>query len=306
MNIYRLKISGVPFNDNTGYTDSQLNWRMPYIAADSNPDSANYDLITPQSTTQEIEDSIAIWEKYYHRCGKDYMFMTKQLRALRDVPTVGGFANFNDDTKKILLKHFSGGPGQDYINALYTEEEHDKNYSMFQKNLNKSFISRDDGVFHKVRKKVYKGQMPLDDASQMAIGIKDIRDEYLRDYIMGVSHGDTVDGVLNWIENSSSFQFENVSAVDQGDKKFTVSNFNIIKIKRYIGAYIKVIGSTGNDGYYKIADFGKSGSSSWIEVEEAIPSAVADGQMAVAGLKAMKSGDDALKNETLDIYQNGK
>lgn len=70
-----------------------------------------------------------------------------------------------------------------------------------------------------------------------------------------------------------------ITGVDQGAKKFIVGNESPSDVlaELRVGRVLTIEGSTGNDGSYRVADFATVGADTEITVQEAIPSATADG-----------------------------
>jgi len=79
-------------------------------------------------------------------------------------------------------------------------------------------------------------------------------------------------------------QKRTITAVSQANDTFKVAGDHTSEYAA--GKRIRVTGSTGNDGTYKIAKEGSSldGSDTLIPVDEDIPSAVADGQLHLGSL----------------------
>jgi hypothetical protein len=264
------------------------------------PGENNY---TPSSTIPETEQSILSWCEW-GMTYKDFFFMVEQFREYRDV---FGYAALNDDTKEILLKHFSAGPGNDYIDPLFSQSEYDIFYHEFEFSLTNCFIQRDKLVYQKMRKRVYQGNPTKAQATAAAKAIAFLRDNYIRDFFMAQAIDET-DGVVDFLNNDESFQFRDIANADGPTLKYTVNNFNINTVKKYLGKTVQVIGSTGgvNDGFYTLEDVGKTGAHSWIEVNAIPDPNAADlGQIVVTGLKAFDGMTDTIRDECLDIYLNG-
>jgi hypothetical protein len=86
---------------------------------------------------------------------------------------------------------------------------------------------------------------------------------------------------------------DDIDSVDQGDKEFTINGVDLTS-DIASGDVIKVKASTGNDGWYTVVSSTFSGGNTVIVVDEAIPSAVADGTIYWAGTDLSTIGVDKI------------
>ena len=70
-----------------------------------------------------------------------------------------------------------------------------------------------------------------------------------------------------------------ITAVDQGNKKFTIGGDHVAEILASVNDQLIVAGSTGNDGTYTSVGAVLVGGDTVIEVSEAIPDATVDGTL---------------------------
>jgi len=104
-------------------------------------------------------------------------------------------------------------------------------------------------------------------------------------YVSRIGHytdpGDktTLQGCKATAQQSGASATEAIFAVNQAGKKFEFTSLLLAVPYLFAGAKIEVSGSTGNDGIYTVVSFFSGIGSDYIEVCEAIPSAVADGDV---------------------------
>lgn len=112
MNLYRLKISGSPFDDSVSYSDAQMNGFDPYVAALSNPSPADFDDIT----------SIENWDSY----GEKTALSTKQVRDELSALFVS-WASSSANEKEIFSRWFIADKSdRDSIHSAQQQEENSK------------------------------------------------------------------------------------------------------------------------------------------------------------------------------------
>jgi hypothetical protein len=132
---------------------------------------------------------------------------------------------------------------------------------------------------------------------------RNYRTEYIRDGVCGIGYGDTVDGVINYTKNDSSFSPMNIVAVNTSTKTFSVLGD---KTSKYVdGHYLRVRESTGNNGKYTIVSSSFDNTNTNIIVVEAIPDATADGKIYVNGFLYYEGVTQTMVDSVFGIYWDG-
>ena len=95
MNLYRLKISGVPFDDNQSYTDVELNGNDPYLADTTNPSASDYDDIS----------SVTNWHSHWMKVKRDYKRYRDKIKDIAETRGIGEIIWQESDPANIWTKN---------------------------------------------------------------------------------------------------------------------------------------------------------------------------------------------------------
>jgi hypothetical protein len=275
---------------------ADLGGNQPFIASEEES-LAGYEDIS----------SITAWATFGSSAGKDY----KYLRARVYMATATkGWANTDLEEKKAACKYFASGVGAEFNNgeAIWTDEEQREFLEQFRTEMGASRAARDRVAGKYMMEMIFRGYATQQSMEDMIMEIKFLRGLFLSDGVEGTQWGDSYDGLFDYLSNTSSFVPFEITAVDQGNKKFTVSGDATATKEAYSGmdlTYMRVRESTGNDGKYTITNKSLVGGGTEITVSESIPDSTADGAAYTVGFMRRACATADRLEELMDIYVNG-
>ena len=237
---------------------------------------------------------------------RDYAFVRQAIYD--EMIAQGGYSTLSDDDKKVCLRWFVAGGGNDYVDALYTQAEYAVFHTEVNERLDKAFKTRDEIAFRFVQSEIYHGSLAKANADIIGETSINYRNAYVHDRRKGKDYGDTQNGICDWIANTYIFKLRNVTAVNTGTKTFTISGSHADKTND-VGQFIQFIGGTGspnNDGYYTIVSATDNGGNTDIVVEEAIVSSDVEGQLYINGCFSIPGTDVNFRDTALSIYLTGQ
>jgi hypothetical protein len=277
------------YSEIDGKLDPQYPELQAHIFAETVP--VNYTDVT----------SISNLDKYGRSTGYDYLYINEELIILRDQQ---GYNNLSDDDKKILLKRFCAGPGNDYIDPLYTQQEHDNFYAKHRANLEKVAESRDTSVVQYLMMNVHQGTLTQLGVEKAVNKSSQLRDDLRRDIKMGKPFGDQTEGIEDFVENINSYAGNAIVAIDTNTNTISVAGNLVPDIE--IGQNIGIYQSTGNDGDWVASNVIYNSPNTDITVTGDITDNTVDGLMYHVGLLSCEGCDINIQNEIKDKYKGKK
>ena len=243
--------------------------------------------------------SVTNIDMYWGLSNRDYKFAKYEMVLL--VQSIG-YVNLSTAEKILANKWFASGV--EYNNSEVTTSQQNAFFNDFVKpNSDHSRVYRDLVVTQWFIQRLYTGvllQSVIDDLIKTAEGL---RTKYLRDGTTGIGYGDTIEGVINFVKNDSSFLPFSIVAVNTGTKTFSVDGDETIEFPT--DKIIRIHSATGNDGAYTVVSSSFDNTNTNIIVAEVIPNATADGDIYVDGLMWYEGLTFSMQDDIYNAYWNG-
>lgn len=271
------------------WSASDLSGSLPFLIEDT------------VSTGYEDISSITNFNKFGLAANADYAKIRTEIKALVDAT---GYANLSDAEKKIALRWFVAGSGNDYIDTLYTQAEHAINFDIFKESIDNCRKNRDRLLSRYLMQNVYQGIVSQADVEMLIYDVRTLRDSWVTDGLAGFGYGDIGAGIMNFLMNDGIFAGQAISAVNDTNDWVEVAGDYMKYLRK--GHCVTIEGSTGNDGVYEVENFEfKPSGKTRVTTVENLPDPTVDGTLYIVGLKAYPFYTDVLRDDLFSIYNNG-
>lgn len=215
MNLYRLKINGLPFEETQGYEVADLNGLTPYVLANNNPSIQDYDDIT------SIEN--------YHLLGAIAGLDFQQVHGILFMWCLAvGFSNLTLVEQDIIAEYCASDDTTLVTHYATTQTAGDLVSAKIMHSARLGVVVEELTKIANIRAfnpkiKEYVG-LYFEDRVQVDLFMAAIRNflfDYTFKFHLGTQYGDSTDGILDYIERTGGY-----SGVGQGLDGYTFCSFH--------------------------------------------------------------------------------
>jgi hypothetical protein len=243
--------------------------------------------------------SITNWDNFGIVTGKDFKYIRYQISL---IVAATGYANLSLSEKILANKYFASGV--EYFNAQVSAAQQDIYFSTFFKpNADISRINRDLAVTRYMARLLYTGLLEQSVLDQMIADARNFRIDYRTDGTQGIGYGDSVVGIINFVNNDSGYLPFPIVGVNTVTRTFSVAGDKTLNLPN--GKTIRINGSTGNDGVYIVVSSVFDGTNTNTVVDRTVYSAIIGGSIYTGGLLWYAGLTSVNQSSTFDIYWNG-